>query len=195
MGRPPRKFTADQLALLGTMDDPEWAALVGCHTHTARNTRIRLGIEAHQPRTTWTPEMDARLGLDPDGDLAEEWGIDVAVVAYRRRQLGIAPPSPGRQWTPEEDALLGTMSDRDLGSRLGLSRPAVELRRLVLGIKAYASTSKTLDPQELTGAGHAAELRDGARITDVAKKHSVARGSVLRAVQRFRLRTRRSRRA
>ena len=100
----------------------------------------------------WTPELDARLGVEADSVIAEELGVTRKAVSYRRRVLKIpasfnrarnTPPPPRGGWNrkelpPEIIARLGTEPDYKLGEELGVVKTVIARARRARGIKPYA---------------------------------------------------------
>ncbi len=143
----------------------------------------------------WTPEVIARLGVDNDKTIARSLRLSPSAVAQKRRRLGI-PRSPAsrlnaRRWSPDEDALLGTMSDRELGQALGASTDTVKRRRLALGIAPmWFEKSKPKEPKLLAGARYFIELRAGASIAQLARRHKADPATIRRAIMRYEYRAR-----
>lgn len=103
----------------------------------------------------WTPELEARLGIDPDAVIADAMGITRKAVSYRRRVLGIPasfnrerntppPPMAGHNRITLPDATiarLGTEPDYVLGNELGVAKTVIARERRARGIAPYATQS------------------------------------------------------
>lgn len=132
-GLPPcHRWTAEEVALLGTDHDSAIAERLGVPKHVVEGKRRRLGIAGILER--WTDEEVALLGTRTDREVATRLVRTTAAVRRKREILGIQPFVP--RWTEEEVALLGTDTDRNVAERLGRTRLAVMTKRLSLGIPA-----------------------------------------------------------
>jgi len=139
---PVRRWTPEEVALLGTMSDRRLARKLRRTRPAVVHKRRKLDIPAKiEGDRFWRPEDVALLGQRSDQYIARLLGRTVGAVQRRRRKAKIFrhPPSPRRQWTPEEDALLGTMSDEQVARRLKCSAPTIALRRAKLKIPTYGS--------------------------------------------------------
>jgi len=128
-----RKWSDEQIALLGTDSDRAIAQVLGLTTNVVKYQRERLGISRISRR--WSDEALALLGRVPDSELARKLGKSASAIWRKREQLGI-PPFAIR-WTEEEIALIGTASDRAVGLRLGRCGSSVKLKREQLGIPPF----------------------------------------------------------
>jgi hypothetical protein len=96
--RAEKRWTAEQLALLGTMPDEDLARRTGRTALAIRCQRSRRGI----PTATgwaWTAAQVALLGKLPDVELAARSGRTVGAVRRKRNVLGI--PSARDRRKPE----------------------------------------------------------------------------------------------
>lgn len=53
-----------------------------------------LGVSRRTHARRWTPEVIARLGVDPDGRIARDMGLTNAAVRQKRLKLGIRRAVP-----------------------------------------------------------------------------------------------------
>jgi hypothetical protein len=90
------RWTAEQLALLGTLPDAEVARRTGRTPNAVRQMRERLGIP-NPAGNRWTAEGLALLGTLPDREVARRLGRSLASVTQKRCQLGIPNPFDGRR--------------------------------------------------------------------------------------------------
>jgi hypothetical protein len=89
-------WTAEEIALLGTVPDEELARRIGRTPNAVRVMRDRLGI----PRPTggrWRDEDLALQGTLPDRVVARRLGRSLSSVTQKRIKLGIANPFDGRK--------------------------------------------------------------------------------------------------
>jgi hypothetical protein len=134
-GLPPqRKWTNEQVVLIGTDTDRAIANRLGLPTNVVKYKRERLGICLLAQR--WKEHEIALLGTAPDAELARKLGKSPSAIWRKREQRGIPAFLPIR-WTDEKIALLGTASDREVGSKLGISATCVQSKREQLGIPAF----------------------------------------------------------
>ncbi len=103
--------------------------------------------------TTWTPELDAQLGVVADAVIAGQMGITRKAVTYRRSVLGIPasfdlrrmkPPPPMGGWnakkfSEEELARLGLAPDYVVAKELGTNKSTIARLRRERGIDPYAT--------------------------------------------------------
>lgn len=167
------RWTKEEVALLGTMTDPEVAAKVGVSHQTVFKERKRRRIGAFRtpsPRVTWTKEMIARLGQDSDQRIAHELGQTKENVFRKRRELGIKSAFPdygehGHKWTPAEIERLGKAPDLKVAQELELGFSTVRDKRRSLKIPAWRPHPKEIewtiemiaDLDQMTDAAHAAK--------------------------------------
>jgi hypothetical protein len=91
------RWTAEDIALLGTAPNQEVARRTGRKPAAVRHKREGLGI----PNPTgkrWTAEGIALLGTLPDREVARRLGRPLQSVTQKRCKLGIANPFDGRRW-------------------------------------------------------------------------------------------------
>jgi hypothetical protein len=93
------RWTAAQLALLGTLPDEEVAVWVGKTPGAVQQKREELGIISPAVNR-WTAENLALLGTLPDGEVARRVGRSRTAVTQKRCQLGIANPCDRRRRRP-----------------------------------------------------------------------------------------------
>jgi len=143
-----RRWTEDELRLLGKLPDHKVAALTGRSLSAIQTRRITvLGLPCVSGRgRDWKPEEDRLLGKHSDGDLAKQINCTSATIARRRELLGIPPfhRENTRYWTDAEEKLLGTDTDSKIALKLGRTTKSVIHRRHVLGIP-----SKPVGRQEI----------------------------------------------
>ena len=133
-----RRWTEDELRLVGTLPDYQVAALTGrtlAAIQTRRITVLGLPCVSGHGRK-WTPEEDRLLGKHADGDLAKHFNCTSAAIARRRERLGIPPfqRENTRYWTAAEEKLLGTDTDAQIALKLGRTKKSAVHHRHVLGI-------------------------------------------------------------
>lgn len=148
---PPRprdtRWTADMLALLGTMTDAAVARALNITARVVQRQRVNCGIppfarRGRWPSAAWTPEALALLGTASDAAVAAQIGLKVSAVHAKRKSLGIearggrGTASTNSRWPPEALALLGTTTDAAVAAQIGLTVRAVHAKRKSLGIKA-----------------------------------------------------------
>lgn len=131
----------------------EWGERLNAKTRLAnRLTHLGNGpVTSYVAR--WTPELEARLGVDTDEQIAVDMGITRKAVSYRRGVLGIVaprehwqrgkpPPRGGHNRIALPDALiekLGIAPDYVLAAQAGISKAVVSKARRTLGIASYAA--------------------------------------------------------
>jgi hypothetical protein len=130
-GLPARhKWTAKEIALLGTDSDAKIAKILGLKVHAVVDQRRRLGIR--RPVRHWTEAECKLLGTATDVEVARKTGRTEQSVRLKRDALGI--PSLRTQWTEEELALIGTDTDRAIARKIGKTSVVVQKKRMQLGI-------------------------------------------------------------
>jgi len=144
------RWTAEQLALLGTLPDADVAARIGRTPNAVRVMRDRLGI----PRQA-TEELRTRDSVINDHSAAQRgkprpasamqaaWDANRgrkhtaearAKMSAAQRGRGARPPKAGRPWTTEEDALVRELPAFEVVRRTGRTLQAVYSRRSLLGL-------------------------------------------------------------
>ncbi len=91
---PPRRWTAREIRLLGTMSDLETARRLRRSAGAVRNHRLLLKIPVFKSRAltrAWTRAEFRLLGTAIDREIARRLGCPVHVVRARRRPLQIPP--------------------------------------------------------------------------------------------------------
>jgi hypothetical protein len=92
---PGMSWTAEELAILGTMKDRDAAERMGRKPSAVAAMRERVGVAAYVKRAsrgkpyTWTLAKDRLLGTMSDVDLARRLRCSPMTVFYRRRRLKI----------------------------------------------------------------------------------------------------------
>jgi hypothetical protein len=129
-----RKWTDEEIALLGTDTDRAIARALGVPIKHVTNERVRRGISCLAER--WKPGQIELLGTAPDAELARKFGKSSSVVWRKREQLGI-PVYHEKPWTAEEIALIGTASDPEVARQIGRPPSCVQSKRDRLGIPAF----------------------------------------------------------
>jgi hypothetical protein len=96
--RPPAEvlWTAEELALLGTMPDEDVAARIGRTATGVRVKRSRCGIP-NPAGPWWTAEETALLGTLPGREVAQRLGRSLESVRQKRKKLGIGNRFWGRK--------------------------------------------------------------------------------------------------
>lgn len=89
-------WTAEDVALLGTLPDEDVARQTGRTAGAVRQKREELGIP-NPAGNRWTADGVALLGTLPDREVAPRLGRSLSSVTQKRIKLGIANPFDGRQ--------------------------------------------------------------------------------------------------
>jgi hypothetical protein len=149
---PEVEWTAEMLALLGRVRDPEVARRHGIPLKAVKTKRRQLGIPTP---VEWgalvaTAELRQALLL-PSTEVRRRTGLGWHTICRLRRKLGIEARPLTRFWQPAELALLGTAPDREIAERLGRSVRGVRRKRGKLHIPAA--------PDHLQRARHAPGMR------------------------------------
>jgi hypothetical protein len=131
-----RKWTEEEIALLGTDTDRTIARILGLPINVITNKRARLGITCLGQR--WKDHEIALLGTAPDSQLVRKLGKSSSAIHRKREKLGI-PAFGVIQWTDEMTALLGTASDREIGRKLRIHSSCVQSKRDQLGIPPFVA--------------------------------------------------------
>ncbi|CAM2185927.1 conserved hypothetical protein [Paraburkholderia sacchari] len=86
-----RTWTAQEIALLGTLSDAQVAERIGgISFSTVQKKRQELGIPPAAPaHLPWSPEHLALLGILDDAELARLTGRSTRAVNQKRNKLGI----------------------------------------------------------------------------------------------------------
>ena len=129
-----RKWTEEELALIGTDSDKAVAKALGLPVNVVQYKRETLGISLLAQR--WKKEEIALLGTAPDSQLARTLGKSSSAVQRKREKLGI-PAFVEKPWTEAEIALLGRASDPEVGRKLGRPASCINAKRKQLGIPAF----------------------------------------------------------
>jgi biotin operon repressor len=131
-------WSADNIALLGTLSDQEIAHLLGCSRQAVAAKRTKLNIAPYKPSgLQWTNDLILQLGRSSDRQVAENIGVSMSTIFSKRKSQGIRAHRVMLTWTPEAIAQLGTCPDGQLAQRLGCSRKSIVQKRKALGISAY----------------------------------------------------------
>lgn len=139
-----RVWLESEIALLGTLSDPQTAKKLGVSATAVRNKRIQMSIKplmSHK-KFIWTKRRLALLGTMADERLAYQLKVTSNVISKQRVQLNIpiwTSPHKGTWADPEAIAKLGTMSDPDLAKLLGNTAAAVFRKRKQLEIPAFVA--------------------------------------------------------
>src|ERR1035437_4869698 len=91
---PPRRWTAREIRLLGTMNDAELGRRLRRHYYVVRKKRNAFKIPSFLPHSahyTWTKPAIGLLGRFPDPEVARRLGIPDHVVLLKRTTLKIPP--------------------------------------------------------------------------------------------------------
>lgn len=141
---PQHSWSAEELALLGTISDAKMAKRTGIPIATCSYKRIKLGIKPYRSYK-WTPELTALLGKVPDAEVVRQSKglFNIKGVRKKRCKLGIdVCPAPkakstgGRAGSPEVLDKLGKMSDYEIARQTGVDRGCITRQRLKLGINS-----------------------------------------------------------
>ena len=82
-----RKWTEEELALIGTDSDKAVAKALGLPVNVVKHKRESLGISLLAQR--WNEEQIALLGTAPDSQLARTLGKSTSAIQRKREKLGI----------------------------------------------------------------------------------------------------------
>lgn len=138
-------WTAERIAILGTMPDSHAAKLIGVTKSAVFSKRVSLGIQPFGKskaarRYHWKPADLRQLGKVSDAVLAKALGVSGSVVTAKRHSLGVASSGgkgkPRRPWTTSELATLGKKADTVVAAETGRGRRHVRAKREELGIPA-----------------------------------------------------------
>jgi hypothetical protein len=136
---PEFRWTAEDVALLGTMSDGELAASLQISAGTVSRERRRLRIPAYRfksPDVEWTAEMLELLGRVPDAEVARRHGIPVKAVKGKRRQLDIPCPVEWGAYLPTDELRrLLALPSSEVRRRAGLHSTTILRLRDKLGIE------------------------------------------------------------
>ena len=138
-------WTAEQVAVLGTMPDKQAAAVIGVTKNAVFSKRVSLAIPSfgrsrEAAQYHWKAADIKQLGKVSDAVLASELSISESVVTAKRHSLGITSSTgtgrPRRPWTKSELAMLGKKADTVIAAETGRGRRHVRAKREELGIPA-----------------------------------------------------------
>lgn len=138
----PRHWSEDEIALLGTLSDPELGKRIGISATAVANKRKMLGIKAKlssKPQK-WTQHYLKLLGTEPDASIAYRMKVHPSTVSKKRTELGIpafVSEHKGIWLNPANRALLGQIPDKELAKKLGITPPAIVYKRKQMGIPAF----------------------------------------------------------
>jgi hypothetical protein len=85
-------WTAEQVALLGTMPDEEVASQIGRSVRAVRLKREKMGIPNPTGMDVWKPAELALLGTLPDREVSRRTGRTLSATRQKRYQLKILAP-------------------------------------------------------------------------------------------------------
>lgn len=179
------KWSAEEIALVGTAPDSEVAKKLGVSRMMVGRKRNELNIPPYPKKACghgrelpfeWTEEALALLGTEPDMDVAMKLGISRQAVFRKRKLLKRkAPRSQERKYKLPDEAVqhLGVMRDVDIAKQYGVPPDVVYNARRALNIAAPAKP--TLDYEAmLPDLGKASD-------TEVAAKHNTTYSTVRQA--------------
>lgn len=106
-----RRWTQDEIDLLGTAPDSEIARQTGRDRKAVTAKRLRLGIAPTQPQGTWTDDEIALLGTNYDRVIAKRLGRKLSAVTMHRQKLGIPAYNQKRQRRTRGDAYLAELPE------------------------------------------------------------------------------------
>ena len=117
----PRRWTARELRLLGTLPDHELGRRLRRPVWAVYEQRIALKIPPFRPRGKWRhwkPFELVLLSKLPPAEAAQRLKRSLSSIRRQRYCLGMAKYEI-RRWSKAEDKWLGRASDRATGRRLG----------------------------------------------------------------------------
>jgi hypothetical protein len=133
-----RKWTQEEIDLLGTMSDAKVAKIIGVSKSAVYSKRKELDVDKVEFTREWTQEDIDLLGTMTDIEASKALGIPVPKIFQKRHELGIPRFERTRQWTQEEIDLLGVMSDVEISKSLGIPLGVIFRKRKELGIHIYS---------------------------------------------------------
>jgi hypothetical protein len=158
-------WTPEDLALLGTMSDPELGELLGISHATVYLKRRRLGICPFQPKPVdveWTEEMLGLLGKVPDAEVAQRYGLAIVTVYRKRSSLKIpAFLETGPVARTDEIGELLHLPSKEVHLRTGLAFTTIKHLRERWGIPG---PKRIWQPEEIALLGKASDKEIAARL-------------------------------
>jgi hypothetical protein len=122
-----RRWTSEEIALLGTMDDLLAAKRLGVSVREIQNLRRQRDIAGFQAER-WTPEILALLGKVMDSEIATKLGVSDALVTQKRKAMGI-PRFSRNKWTKKRVKALGTAPDKTVAKKIDIHWKTVAIER------------------------------------------------------------------
>jgi predicted transcriptional regulator len=136
--RPNFKWTAEAIALLGTMSDPKVGARLGLGSSSVKWKRDALGIPPHTAicriSDSTRVELLKRVGTTSDRALAYELGISQHAVSQYRAKQRVAAKERYVPLPAEAEAQFGEVADAAIARRFGGSPQTVGRKRRQAGI-------------------------------------------------------------
>lgn len=135
-------WTADKIALIGTLPDQDVADQIGVPLQQVSSRRQKMGMAPIKSQVNWPSDLLALLGEIPDTEIAARFKglFGVRRIRAKRKEVGIArcnkvldlegkPKLP-----PEAIALLGTIRDTDIAAQFSIPHALVSRTRMGLGV-------------------------------------------------------------
>ena len=144
--RPAKVWSAEELALLGAVPDPEVARRTGRSLDAINKRRNALGRPALKEGTRgartlfWSESDKALIGKMPDTEVAKRTGRSLMAVRECRRMLkrkAVAKGPRGERayfWSAVEDAIVRALPAKEAVKKLNRSLGSIHTRRRALGV-------------------------------------------------------------
>ncbi len=146
---PGRKWSKEDLALLGTAMDSVIAKKLNCTTEAIKYQRDKKGVPAFRQLHFWTKAEDKIVMGYSCKEAVWRLNLPQHAIESRRRSLRAGNVGiPARKWPAQETALLGKYTDTQLARKLGRSRGTVTWKRRALHIHAKGDYSRRWTPEE-----------------------------------------------
>lgn len=156
-------WTADKIALIGTLPDQDVADQIGVPLQQVSSRRQKMGMAPIKSQVNWPSDLLALLGEIPDTEIAARFKglFGVRRIRAKRKEVGIArcnkvldlegkPKLP-----PEAIALLGTIRDTDIAAQFSIPHALVSRTRMGLGVpRADIKPEENLPAEAIPQLGH-----------------------------------------
>jgi hypothetical protein len=161
------EWTRAEIAVLGTMPDPDAARLLRRSLSAVVTRRCGLRIPEFEKK----PSTPRRFWKAKDDEVVRNHTIDEAMrllartrpsIIYRRRLLGVRQHNP-KPWTAKEDALFTKFNNDELAKKLGRSLSSIENRRTRLKVGTPRPGWRYFTPEEDAVLGTASDAEIAAR--------------------------------
>ncbi|MGP0171251.1 hypothetical protein ACSVIJ_05135 [Pseudomonas sp. NCHU5208] len=175
-------WTAEALALLGTVTDRTVAQRFDILRTSVANKRVELGIPAFvsQQRPdkchVWKPAELKQLGTKSDTDLAAELGLGITAVRNKRMSLGI---QTFEKWGSVA-ALLGVIPDTEINAIHGVPLSTLVRMRKARDVASVGKAGRPTVPLP----DQAQQLLGKVSDVEIAKRFQVPLKRVSKARQR-----------